>query len=107
MSRPRLLGRSPVRLLAGWFAIALAGSGQALAAGRYQPKPEAYRLFTLGRYHRNRWTSAGQRKAIEYFEQAVTIDPGYAAAYGLMADSWTLQGYFFGMPPREAYPNPA
>jgi len=78
--------------------------GQSVAAGRYQPKPEAHRLYTLGRYHRNRWTVAGQRKAIEYFEQAVAIDPGYAAAYALMSNSWTLQGYFFGMPPREAYP---
>jgi DNA-binding winged helix-turn-helix (wHTH) protein/TolB-like protein/Tfp pilus assembly protein PilF len=88
--------------LAGRFARSL--FGQSLAAGRYQPKSEAYRLYTLGRYHRSRWNGAGLRKAIEYFEQAVAIDPGYAAAYGLMANSWTLLGYFFGMPPREAYP---
>jgi DNA-binding winged helix-turn-helix (wHTH) protein/TolB-like protein/tetratricopeptide (TPR) repeat protein len=72
--------------------------------GRYQPKPEAHRLYTLGRYHRNRWNTAGQRKAIEYFEQAIAIDPGYAAAYAMMANSWILLGYLFGMPPREAFP---
>ncbi|MSV30348.1 MAG: hypothetical protein EXQ52_16640 [Bryobacterales bacterium] len=78
--------------------------GEPVAAARYQPKPEAYQLYTFGRYHRNRWTTAGERKAIEYFEQAVAIDPGYAAAYAMMADSWALMGYLLGMPPREAYP---
>ena len=33
----------------------------------------------------------------------MAIDPEYAAAYAGMANSWMLLGYFFGMPPREAF----
>ncbi|MFN7919948.1 MAG: winged helix-turn-helix domain-containing protein [Bryobacteraceae bacterium] len=78
--------------------------GQAAPASRYRPDPEAFRLVTLARYYRNRWTSAGQRKAIEVAEQALAIDPKYADAYAIEAGAWSLLGYFLGVPPKEAYP---
>src|SRR5205807_6973339 len=40
--------------------------------------PEAYQLYLKGRYHANQSTAAGLKKSIEYFEQAIDIDPGYA-----------------------------
>ena len=42
--------------------------------------PEAYQLYLKGRYHANQTTAAGLKKAIEYFEQAIDKDPGYALA---------------------------
>lgn len=78
--------------------------GESLAVERRRPKPEAHRLYLLGLYHRNRWTSAGERKAIEYAEQAIAVDPRYAEAHALKADAWSLLGYLFGEAPREAYP---
>ncbi len=88
--------------LATRFLRSLFGTPSAMP--RYQPKPEAFRLYLLGKFHRNRWNSAGQRKAIEYFEQAVIIDPGYAAAHAANANAWSLLAYFFGIPTAEAYP---
>jgi len=35
-----------------------------------------------GRYHANQATATGLRKGIEYFQQAIDQDPGYALAYG-------------------------
>lgn len=79
--------------------------GDSVSAARYRPNPEAFRLYTIGQFYRNRWTPAGARKAVEYAGQAIAIDPKYASAHALLANSWTLLGYFFGVSPREAYPN--
>lgn len=78
--------------------------GAAPVIQRRRPAPEAHRLYTIGLHHRYRWTSESQRKAIEYFQQAVALDPNYAAAHAGLANSYAVLGYFFGMPPREAYP---
>jgi TolB-like protein len=40
--------------------------------------PEAYEAYLRGRYHWNKRTQAGLKRALEYFEQAVGKDPGYA-----------------------------
>ena len=65
---------------------------------------EAYQLYLKGRYHWNRWTEEGFYKAIEYFQQAVEKDPGYALAYTGLADSWVLLGWNSYLPPNEAFP---
>src|SRR5215470_9661769 len=45
---------------------------------RQTDDPEAYRLYLKGRHHWNRWTEDGFYKAIDYFQQAIDIDPTYA-----------------------------
>jgi eukaryotic-like serine/threonine-protein kinase len=66
--------------------------------------PEAYRLYLKGRHYWNRWTEEGFYKAIEYFQQAVEKDPGYALAYTGLADSYVLLGWNSYLPPTEAFP---
>ena len=57
-----------------------------------QPKPEAYQLYLKGRYLSNQSTAESLRKSIEYFQQAIDIDPGYAMAYVGLADSYNWLG---------------
>jgi serine/threonine protein kinase/Tfp pilus assembly protein PilF len=57
-----------------------------------QPKPEAYQLYLKGRYLSNQSTAEGLRKSIEYFQQAIDIDPGYAMPYVGLADSYNWLG---------------
>jgi serine/threonine protein kinase/tetratricopeptide (TPR) repeat protein len=64
----------------------------------------AYQLYLKGRHHWNRWTEDGFYKAIEYFQQAVEKDPGYALAYTGLADSYVLLGWNSYLPPKDAYP---
>jgi DNA-binding winged helix-turn-helix (wHTH) protein/TolB-like protein/Tfp pilus assembly protein PilF len=78
--------------------------GEGISSARHRPKPEAFRLYTLGRHYRNRWSAASAQKAVEYAGQAIAIDHDYAAAHALLADAWSVLGYFFGVPPRDAYP---
>ena len=71
---------------------------------RHTENPEAYRLYLKGRHHWNRWTEEGFYKAIEYFQQAVEKDPGYALAYSGLADCYVLLGWNSYLPPNEAFP---
>lgn len=54
----------------------------------YTDNPEAFRAYLRGRYHWNKYTHEGLERAIQYFRQAIDIDPVYALAYAGMADSY-------------------
>jgi TolB-like protein/DNA-binding winged helix-turn-helix (wHTH) protein/Flp pilus assembly protein TadD len=67
---------------------------------------EAYEAYLKGRYFWNKRTGGGLKKAIDYFNQAIERDPGYARAYAGLADTYALMGdWEYGvLPPTEAYP---
>jgi serine/threonine protein kinase/tetratricopeptide (TPR) repeat protein len=67
--------------------------------------PEAYQLYLRGRYHANQTTAAELKKGIEYFQQAIDKDPGYALAYAGLADSYSaLGGGWQYLPPSDSFP---
>jgi DNA-binding winged helix-turn-helix (wHTH) protein/Flp pilus assembly protein TadD len=51
---------------------------------------EAHNLYLKGMYFWNKRTGPGFLQAIEYFQQATTLDPNYALAYAGLANSYTL-----------------
>jgi eukaryotic-like serine/threonine-protein kinase len=55
---------------------------------RYTDNVEAYQLYLKGRYLWNQYTEEGWTKAIDYFRQALDVDPGYALAWAGIADSY-------------------
>jgi TolB-like protein/Tfp pilus assembly protein PilF len=55
--------------------------------------PEAYEAYLKGRYHWNRRSGEGLKKALQYFQQAVAKDPNYAAAYLGLADCLSVLGW--------------
>ena len=65
---------------------------------------EAYQAFLMGRYYRNKRTGEGYTKAIECFEQAIKLDPGYALAYSALADSYVTFDFYGILPPWETSP---
>jgi len=64
---------------------------------------EAYEAYLKGRHHWNRWTEEEWYRSIEYFEQAIEKDPGYAQAYAGLADCYLQLMIFAHLPPEEAY----
>jgi tetratricopeptide (TPR) repeat protein len=67
--------------------------------------PDAYQLYLKGRYRANQATEAGLRKGIEYFQQAIDQDPGYALAYAGLADTYSaLGGGYIYLPPTDTFP---
>jgi TolB-like protein/class 3 adenylate cyclase/Flp pilus assembly protein TadD len=53
---------------------------------------EAYRLYLLGRFYLNQRTKESIFKSIDYFREAIKLDPEYAPAYVGIADYYTLMG---------------
>lgn len=67
---------------------------------------EAYTLYLRGRYFAAKGTVEGFRVAVEYFEQAIEREPGYAVAYAGLAQCHALLGFeeFGDVPARDAMP---
>jgi TolB-like protein/DNA-binding winged helix-turn-helix (wHTH) protein/tetratricopeptide (TPR) repeat protein len=68
--------------------------------------PDAYEAYLKGRYFWNKRTREGLGTAIENFNRAITIDPGYAEAYSGLADAYAIAGdWKYGLlPPQDAFP---
>ena len=64
---------------------------------------EAYQLYLKGRYLWGGKATEGVKKAVEYFEQAIQLDPHYAQAYAGLADGFLALSEFGLMPRGEAY----
>jgi TolB-like protein/DNA-binding winged helix-turn-helix (wHTH) protein len=65
---------------------------------------EAYDLYLRGRFFWNKRTLEGFREAIDYFQQTIAKDPGYARAYAGLADSYALLGGYGVTPQTESIP---
>ncbi len=64
---------------------------------------EAYQAYLRGRYMASKYTEGGMKKAIEYFRQAIDIDPAFALAYaGLAVAYWNVSAVQFA--PTEVMP---
>jgi TolB-like protein/Tfp pilus assembly protein PilF len=59
-------------------------------AKNYTVNSEAYQLYLRGRYYWNKRTPEGLKKALDYFNQAIALDPNYALAYSGMADTYAV-----------------
>jgi TolB-like protein/Flp pilus assembly protein TadD len=82
----------------------LTGSEKTAIAKRPTANPEAYELYLKGRFFWNKRTGADLRTAIEYFNQALGKDPGYALAYAGLADSYTLLDTYGAASPADSFP---
>jgi serine/threonine protein kinase len=75
---------------------------------RLEKKPtenlEAYNLYLQGRYFWNKRTEDGLKKAIEYFNKALEMDPKYALAFTGVADCYIQLSEYGNWSPRESYP---
>ena len=65
---------------------------------------EAYDLYLKGRYFWYRRYEKGLQKGLQYFQQAIEKDPGYALPHVGIADTFAILGGFGFMPPHQAFP---
>lgn len=71
---------------------------------RSTERPDAYEAYVKGRYFWNKRTDKSLKKGLEYFRQAITLDPTFAEAYVGVADSYATLGLYAVIPPKEAFP---
>jgi hypothetical protein len=55
-------------------------------------EPEAYEAYPTGPYFWNKRTDGGLKKSIDYYEQAISQDPKFAAAWSGLADTYSILG---------------
>ena len=90
--------------IARMLRLELTGREQQLLAKRYTTDPRAYELYLKGRFQWNKRDAGGLYKAIDFFNQAIEIDPQYALAYAGLADCYNLLDIWAGLPTRETFP---
>ncbi len=71
---------------------------------RYTDNNEAYQAYLRGRYLWNKRTVDSLQKALQYFQQAIRLDPNYALAYVGLADNYTLLSFFTIDAPKDTFP---
>ena len=101
-----------VLALQGEFAQAIAREIQVKLTPQEQVRlgsarlvnPEVYQQYLKGRYFWNRTTEVGLKKSIDYFHQAMDLDPTYALAYAGLADSYNVLGFYCYLAPKDSFP---
>jgi len=70
----------------------------------YTENVEAYHQYLRGRYHISKLTRPGIRKSIEFFQQAIDIDPTYGLAYAWVAEAYRRLPITSDVAPMDAFP---
>jgi serine/threonine protein kinase/Tfp pilus assembly protein PilF len=92
------------RAIASEVQIKLSPQEQTRLLATRSVKPDAYEAYLRGRNFWNQRDRDSVMKGLEYFQQAVKLDPTYALAYTGVADSYTILGANYWLSPREAFP---
>jgi eukaryotic-like serine/threonine-protein kinase len=101
-----------VLILQGEVAQAIAGEVKARMTPQEERRlarsrtvnPAALEAYLKGRYYWNQYTQEPLLKSIEYFEEAIRLEPGYATAYAGLSLAWTALERIGAKPWQEAYP---
>ncbi len=84
--------------------LRLSGEEKKRLTKRHTGNTEAYQAYLKGRYYLDKNTLQDAKKAVEYFQEAIAKDPGYARAYAGLADGYNGLGWYGDLPPTEAFP---
>lgn len=66
--------------------------------------PEAYELYLKGRHSLRKLIPPEVRKSIQFFQQAIDLDPTYALAYAGLAEAYHSLPINSDVPPNDAFP---
>ncbi len=71
---------------------------------QYTENVEAYQLYMKGRFHSSKIILPETEKGIEYYNQAIAVDPNYALAYAGIADAYRSVSLTSDVPSWETMP---
>ena len=91
------------RATASKIRLTLSREQQVRLGGRRLVNPEAHDDYFKGRYCWNRRTQEGLTKALDYFNQAISGDQEFAAAYSGLADAYSMLGTYGILSPKNAF----
>jgi len=85
--------------------IVLSPQEENLLAEKRTVDPEAYEAYLMGQFYWEKIEPESLRKAQEYFQKAIDLDPEWADPYAGMANAWALFGNFSFLPKSQTLPN--
>jgi serine/threonine-protein kinase len=84
--------------------LKLSSAEQSRVGSLHTANGEAYELYLKGRFYWNKRTGESLTKSVEYFNQAIEKDPGYALAYAGLADAYNVIPFYSVGSPQDSYP---
>ena len=78
----------------------LGGPQPRLTAKTQAVSPEAYEIYLKANSYMDQFDL---QKSIDYYNQAIKLDPNYAPAYAHMASPYFFLGFFSAIPPNQAW----
>jgi serine/threonine-protein kinase len=84
--------------------LKLSGNDAKVITKRYTDNNDAYQLYLRGRYSFAKRTKDEILRAIEYFRQAIKLDPKFALAYARIAETYGSMPAYPYLSPKEAFP---
>ncbi|MEO8074240.1 MAG: winged helix-turn-helix domain-containing protein [Acidobacteriota bacterium] len=78
--------------------------GEVAPSEHYTKNAKAYQLYLQGLYYRNQLSPKDLKKAIDFYEQALQIDPNYALAHEGLASTYAVLELNSVVPPGTAAP---
>nr|ART37369.1 E55 [uncultured bacterium] len=90
------------REIADSLRLRLNADQQRQLAKRSIVKPGAYEMLLKGRFYWNKGGNEDRKKAIDYYQQAIVMDPNYALAYAELANAYNILGNDGAIDPQEA-----
>ena len=88
----------------GSLALRLTGDERTDLAKKYTTDTAAYQLYIKGRFYWSKLSPDDLMKSVDFYLQAIEIDPNYALAYAGLADSYNLLGSYGVWPLKESHP---
>lgn len=92
------------RTIAGEVQVLLTPEESAYLSSARQVVPEAFENYLKGRFHWYRFGENDLELALEYFQSAIDIDPGYALAYVGLADALATPAHIGLAPSADVFP---
>ena len=84
------------------LSLRLTGAELSRLTKRYTDNIEAYRSYLKGRYEWNKRSAEGLKAAVDFFNQAIALDPTYALAHAGLADTYVLYPQYVNAPFEES-----
>ncbi len=101
-----ILSSEVAQTIAREIQVTLTPQEQARLATERHVDTEAYELYVRGQHRLlEGWTAKAAEEAMEYFQEAIAKDPGFAEAYAALADCYFLLGWSGDLPLEEASSN--
>jgi len=92
------------RAISEKLRLRLSGAEEQQLVKRATVNPEAYQLYLNGLFYRRKGGLENGRKALDYHNRAVALDPNFALAWSGVADAYRFLATNGVLDPKEAHP---